>query len=64
MIRILITLALLALMGHSGIASVLSFVKNDVYSLKDTNKATAILNDKIESDSQVGTGEHSMCEIS
>ena len=51
-------------MGHSSIASVLSFVKNDVYSLKDTNKATAILNDKIESDSQVGTGEQSMCEIS
>jgi hypothetical protein len=51
-------------MGHSSIASVLSFVKNDVYSLKDTNKATAILNDKIESDSQVGTGEQSMCELS
>jgi hypothetical protein len=64
MIRILITLALLSLTGHSSIASVLSFVKNDVYSLKDTNKAIAILNDKIESDSQVGTGEHSMCEIS
>ena len=64
MIRILITLALLALTGHSSIASVLSFVKNDVYSLKDTNKITAILNDKIESDTQVGTGEQSMCEIS
>ena len=64
MIRILITLALLSLTGHSSIASVLSFVKNDVYSLKDTNKITAILNDKIESDSQVGTGEQSMCEIS
>jgi len=64
MIRILITLVLLALMDHSSIASVLSFVKNDVYSLKDTNKVTAILNDKIESDTQVGTGEQSMCEIS
>ena len=64
MIRILITLALLSLTGHSSIASVLSFVKNDVYSLQDTNKATAILNDKIESDTQVGTGEQSMCEIS
>ena len=64
MIRILITLALLSLTGHSSIASVLSFVKNDVYSLQDANKATAILNDKIESDTQVGTGEQSMCEIS
>ena len=64
MIRILITLALLALTGHSSIASVLSFVKNDVYSLQDTNKATAILNDKIESNTQVGTGEQSMCELS
>lgn len=64
MIRILITLALLALTGHSLIASVLSFVKNEVYSLQDTNKATAILNDKIESNTQVGTGEQSMCELS
>ena len=64
MIRILITLALLSLTVHSSIASVLSFVKNDVYSLKNTNKISATLNDKIESDGQVGTGEQSMCELS
>jgi len=54
----------LALMGHSAFASVVSFVKNDVYSIKDTNKVTATLNDKVESNTQVGTGEQSMCELS
>jgi hypothetical protein len=64
MIKPLTTLALLALISHSATASVISFVKNDVYSLKDTNKVTAIVNNKIESNTQVGTGEKSMCELS
>jgi hypothetical protein len=62
--RTLICLALLAVASHSATASVISFVKNDVYSIKDTNKITAILNNKIESNTQVGTGEKSMCELS
>ena len=64
MIKPLTTLALLALISHNATASVISFVKNDVYSLKDTNKVTAIVNNKIESNTQVGTGEKSMCELS
>lgn len=64
MIKPLTTLALLALISHSATASVISFVKNDVYNLKDTNKVTAIVNNKIESNTQVGTGEKSMCELS
>jgi hypothetical protein len=51
-------------MGHSAFASVVSFVKNDVYSIKDTNKVTTTLNDKVEPDTQIGTGAQSMCELS
>ena len=64
MIKPLTTLVALALMGHSAIASVVSFVKNDVHSIKATNKVAAILNDKLESDTQIGTGDKSMCELS
>lgn len=64
MIKPLIILGLLALMGHSAIASVISFVKNDVHSIQDTNKVTAALNDKLQSDTQIGTGDKSMCELS
>ena len=64
MIKLLTTLVVLALMGHSAFASVVSFVKNDVYSIKDTNKVTTTLNDKVEPDTQIGTGAQSMCELS
>jgi len=64
MIKPLIILVLLALMGHSAIASVVSFVKNDVHSIQDTNKVAAALNDKLQSDIQIGTGDKSMCELS
>jgi hypothetical protein len=64
MIKLLTTLVVLALMGHSALASVVSFVKNDVYSIKDTNKVTTTLNDKVEPDTQIGTGAQSMCELS
>jgi hypothetical protein len=64
MIKPLTTLALLALISHSATASVISFVKNDVYNLRDTNKVTATLNDKVATDTKVGTGEKSMCELS
>jgi hypothetical protein len=64
MIKPLTTLVALALMGHSAFASVVSFVKNDVYSIKDTNKVTTTLNDKVEPDTQIGTGAQSMCELS
>jgi len=64
MIKLLTTLVALALMGHSAFASVVSFVKNDVYSIKDTNKVTTTLNDKVEPDTQIGTGAQSMCELS
>jgi hypothetical protein len=62
--RTLICLALLAVASHSASASVLSFVKNSVYRLENTNKVTAVLNDKVESNTKVGTGEKSMCELS
>ena len=64
MIKPLIILVLLALMGHSAIASVVSFVKNDVHSIQDTNQVAAVLNDRVESNTQVGTGAQSMCELS
>jgi hypothetical protein len=64
MIKLLTTLVVLALVGHSAFASVVSFVKNDVYSIKDTNKVTTTLNDKVEPDTQIGTGAQSMCELS
>jgi hypothetical protein len=62
--RTLIYLAILALSTHSASASFVSFLKNNVYTVQNTNKVTAVLNDKIESDTQVGTGEQSMCELS
>jgi hypothetical protein len=62
--RTLIYLAILALSTHSASASFVSFLKNNVYTVQDTNKVTAVLNDKIESDTQVGTGEQSMVELS
>jgi len=54
----------LALVDHSAIASVVSFVKNDVHSIQDTNKVAAALNDKLQPDTQIGTGDKSMCELS
>jgi len=62
--KTLIYLAILALSTHSASASFVSFLKNNVYTVQDTNKVTAVLNDKIESDTQVGTGEQSMVELS
>jgi hypothetical protein len=62
--KTLIYLSILALSTHSASASFVSFLKNNVYTVQDTNKVTAVLNDKIESDTQVGTGEQSMCELS
>jgi hypothetical protein len=62
--RTLIYLTILALLTHSASASFVSFLKNNVYTVQNTNKVTAVLNDKIESDTQVGTGEQSMCELS
>jgi len=62
--RTLIYLAILALSTHSASASFVSFLKNNVYTVQNTNKVSAVLNDKIESDAQVGTGEQSMCELS
>jgi len=62
--RILIYLPILALLTHSASASFVSYLKNNVYTVQNTNKITAVLNDKIESDTQVGTGEQSMCELS
>jgi hypothetical protein len=62
--RTLIYLAILALSTHSASASFVSFLKNNVYTVQNTNKVSAVLNDKIESDTQVGTGEQSMCELS
>ena len=64
MIKPLTTLVALALMGHSAFASVISFVKNDVHSIQDTNKVAAILNDQLQPDTQIGTGDKSMCELS
>jgi len=62
--RTLIYLGILVLSTHSASASFVSFLKNNVYTVQDTNKVTAVLNDKIESNTQVGTGEQSMCELS
>jgi hypothetical protein len=62
--RTLIYLAILALSTHSASASFVSFLKNNVYRVDNTNKVSAVLNDKIESNTQVGTGEQSMCELS
>jgi len=62
--RTLIYLAILALSTHSASASFVSFLKNNVYRVENTNKVSAVLNDKIESNTQVGTGEQSMCELS
>ena len=62
--RTFICLALIAVASHSASASVLSFVKNNVYRLDNTNKVTATLNDRVESNTKVGTGEKSMCELS
>lgn len=62
--RTLICLALLAVASHSTSATTVSFLKNSVYKIENTNKVTAVLNDKVESNTQVGTGEQSMCELS
>jgi hypothetical protein len=62
--RTLIYLAILALSTHSASASFVSFLKNNVYRVENTNKVSAVLNDKIESNTQIGTGEQSMCELS
>lgn len=62
--RTLIYLTILALSTHSASASFVSFLKNNVYTVQNTNKVSAVLNDKIESDAQVGTGEQSMVELS
>jgi hypothetical protein len=62
--RTLICLALIAVASHSASATTVSFLKNSVYKLDNTNKVTAVLNDKVESNTQVGTGEQSMCELS
>jgi len=62
--KTLICLALIAVASHSASATTVSFLKNSVYKLDNTNKVTAILNDKVESNTQVGTGEQSMCELS
>jgi len=62
--RTLIYLTILVLSIHSASASYVSFLKNNVYTVQNTNKVTATLNDKIESEAQVGTGEQSMCELS
>lgn len=62
--RTLICLALIAVASHSASATTVSFLKNSVYKLDNTNKVTAVLNDRVESNTQVGTGEQSMCELS
>ena len=62
--KTLICLALMAVASHSASATTVSFLKNSVYKLDNTNKVTATLNDKVESNTQVGTGEQSMCELS
>ena len=63
--RTLICLALIVVVAsHSAIASVVSFVKNDVHSIQDTNKVAAALNDQLQPDTQIGTGDKSMCELS
>jgi hypothetical protein len=62
--KTLICLALIAVASHSASATTVSFLKNSVYKLDNTNKVTAVLNDKVESNTQVGTGAQSMCELS
>jgi len=62
--KTLICLALIAVASHSASATTVSFLKNSVYRIDNTNKVTAVLNDKVESNTQVGTGEQSMCELS
>jgi hypothetical protein len=62
--RTLICLALIAVASHSASATTVSFLKNNVYRLDNTNKVTATLNDKVVTDTKVGTGEKSMCELS
>ena len=62
--KTLICLALIVVASHSASATTVSFLKNSVYKIDSTNKVTATLNDKVESNTQVGTGEQSMCELS
>ena len=62
--KTLICLALIAVASHSASATTVSFLKNSVYRIDNTNKVTAVLNDKVVSNTQVGTGEQSMCELS
>ena len=62
--KTLICLALIAVASHSACATSVSFLKNSVYKIDNTNKVTATLNDKVESNTQVGTGAQSMCELS
>jgi len=62
--KTLICLALLAVASHSASATTVSFLKNSVYKLDNTNQVAAVLNDKVESNTQVGTGAQSMCELS
>lgn len=62
--RTLICLALIAVASHSASATTVSFLKNSVYRIDNTNQVAAVLNDKVESNTQVGTGEQSMCELS
>ena len=62
--RTLICLALIAVASHSACATTVSFLKNSVYRIDNTNQVAAILNDKVESNTQVGTGAQSMCELS
>jgi hypothetical protein len=62
--RTLIYLSILALLTHSASASVISFLKNNVYTIENTNKVSAVLNNKLNSNTQVSTEEKSMCELS
>ena len=62
--KTLICLALIAVASHSASATTVSFLKNSVYKLDNTNQVAAVLNDKVESNTQVGTGAQSMCELS
>jgi len=62
--KTLICLALLAVASHSACATTVSFLKNSVYKIDNTNQVAAVLNDKVESNTQVGTGAQSMCELS
>ena len=62
--RTLICLALIAVASHSASATTVSFLKNSVYRIDNTNQVAAALNDRVESNTQVGTGAQSMCELS